>query len=93
MGGYLCLVGSLGHNLVRRVAEDLADCAALCKRGLLYKLRSIRMRYDDVGPVGSQDWSTTTEHLAILGMSIVQCSNSTAATVGSGEGNRQKCTM
>ncbi|XP_046675419.1 uncharacterized protein LOC124364179 [Homalodisca vitripennis] len=70
MGAYLRLVGSLAQNLARRVGEDLADCAAVCKRGLVYKLRSIRLRYDDVGPAGSQDWQILPEQLAKLVESI-----------------------
>lgn len=69
MGAYLRLLGSLVQNLARRLGEDLADCAVVCKRGVVYKLRSIRLRYDDVGPSSEPgpDWQAPPQQLAALG--------------------------
>lgn len=67
MAGYVRLLGRLVHNLVARVGEDLADCVAFCRRGLVYKMRSFRTRYDDVGPGGVQDFQLLPEQLALLG--------------------------
>ncbi|XP_054285145.1 uncharacterized protein LOC129001747 [Macrosteles quadrilineatus] len=70
MASYVRLVGRLVHNLVARVGEDLADCAVFCRRGLVYKLRSFRLRYDDVGPSGVQEFYLLPEQLALLVESV-----------------------
>lgn len=65
---YVRLAGFLAQNLFHRVADDLADCAVVVKRGFLYKMRSLRERYDDVGPdEGDDDFVALPEDLTQLG--------------------------
>lgn len=64
---YIRLAGFLAQNLFHRVADDLADCAVVVKRGFLYKMRSLRERYDDVGPdEGDDDFVALPEDLTQL---------------------------
>lgn len=47
---YVRVAGPLAHNLLQRLCTEMADVAVGMKRRLLYPLRRLMSRYDDVLP-------------------------------------------
>lgn len=62
---YVRVAGPLAQNLLQRLGAEMADVAVGMKRRLLYPLRRLLSRYDDVLP---PDCSTEPEGNMLVGL-------------------------
>lgn len=62
---YVRVAGPLAHNLLQRLCTEMADVAVGMKRRLLYPLRRLMSRYDDVLP---PECSTESQGNSLVGL-------------------------